>query len=1187
MDLNENVVVGVEQRDRSEKSQPDTADEKNSSTGNEREENRELPSRGSNDSVRNGDSANPNENGKRPCRKASLRRENWETKMCEQAKDLVCQVNYPDGNVANCTGENIWQHNYGDECPASRYDAKRTNDPNRNCKSGINISVVSRQEIPCENLEVEKPMYSVSFKRCFDSCGEANYRCTFENCCGNCEPYIMEIQDDDCGAYQSWQNTDFDSRNSCFEECCCTRDMKVYSSNMSVRRRRSCSTYSEAGNCCSSEPKCDFLATDTSSKQCLQRVHFAKLENCAKANHSACSFCSRKCTPSKASLFVEIGESVADVCKLASGQTIRCEDSTESLKDDRRKDRVKRNKSDSLRSKLKRSGPKCNLDCKGRPGAVARSCSDRIATIDTHDCTEQMHREPFCAEMARTTRSTVCFQDMRDCRAQTDSSMYLNKKMTGCSQQCEAIDYSLLDDIRRGKIWSQLQDTYKSFMKVATTSIGQIVKQSSKLKRSKTCASKERERFTCGTCTNDCANNVTCADQCNQSEPYNDCLYGGQCWKEMITHKANKCDVHCCRNVCYENIAGLPNCQMPLCQNDCWKPIVHAEVISKKDCRSRPRSKNLRHLPHNSFRKRGGGETNQKKKVTGKRASKNQNLSPMANPAPMAQSNPATQSNPANSQQAIAEPQMQPFEIHDDQIERATVHIDVSVQANAIRARVEPSAPYVQESMTYEKRVKAIQRLGMYPDAMPLAMQEQESPVIQEIGTTLHPLPRKEESKVIKRLALQRAPRKQSSTTARSTVAEAPSRIRHDVSRPAKKQVTKPDRVLTAAQRPAVGRGVQCMLIRESPPVSGIDPRQIPSRTDPCTCRPRPGPSAARLGQPLTSVPTRPARQTDRLPSRVEKIDRVQPARPVADVCVRDPADILRPSRTRVPDVQRVPSVPPPARQPSATPARQPSATPARPPSVTPARPPSVTPARPPSAILAGIPPPAPPPAQTDSFVSLPTYEGDDIPDDIADEAREDVPDEARDDGADEVRGDGDDRDADVDDLSDIDALRPDDPSAAVTMDDQADDAGPQDPEGDTSDSPIVSSPSQEDISPSTSRPAATSSPVPAAPPIATAPEAAPTDAPIADTTALQPMPDMPQDLDRSLPGGPFEFSKEINGRRMHVSVQMQTSNTILTQILSEFQIGNRKRQVLMSIKLQANLDDQQQPHLQTPPPPP
>lgn len=135
-----------------------------------------------------------------------------------------------------------------------------------------------------------------------------------------------------------------------------------------------------------------------------------------------------------------------------------------------------------------------------------------------------------------------------------ESETYTRKKTTGCSQQCEMNERSLFGDIRKGKIWSQIQDTYKCFMRMATTNIGQLVKQSSKLKRSK---KGTRDYSTCGTSTPIDEENISSPNPCNQSQTCNDCVYGETCWQE----------IRCCRNLCCDSIAGLPDCQTPICRS--------------------------------------------------------------------------------------------------------------------------------------------------------------------------------------------------------------------------------------------------------------------------------------------------------------------------------------------------------------------------------------------------------------------------------------------------------------------------------------------------------------------------------------------------------------------------------------------------------------------------------------------
>ena len=77
-----------------------------------------------------------------------------------------------------------------------------------------------------------------------------------------------------------------------------------------------------------------------------------------------------------------------------------------------------------------------------------------------------------------------------------------------------------------------------------------------------------------------------------------------------------------------------------------------------------------------------------------------------------------------------------------------------------------------------------------------------------------------------------------------------------------------------------------------------------------------------------------------------------------------------------------------------------------------------------------------------------------------------------------------------------------------------------------------------------------------------------------APPSTLTAIPDRTTDPDKEDSTARIELTKELHGKRTTVSVQMQTSNTILTQILSEFQVGNKKNQILMSIKVQSNLEE-------------
>lgn len=248
----------------------------------------------------------------------------------------------------------------------------------------------------------------------------SNFRCTFENCCGNCESYVMEIPRAGFDAYQNWLNLDFESEtNTCFEDCCCPRKTKAYSSNLSVRAEKTYLTYEEK-SCSLEEPKCP-PESHGSGKLCMQRVHFTK------PRHSSCSFCSRKCTPSKASLFVEIGESVADVCDLRLSQVLQLYDeSTESLgcfAKRKEEPTVRRNKSDTLRKRSKSnkradSAKKCNPKCTTRPKPTEECFSERIASTEQcldKDTIEQINLEELCDQRVQIQGSIASCKD-KECR---------------------------------------------------------------------------------------------------------------------------------------------------------------------------------------------------------------------------------------------------------------------------------------------------------------------------------------------------------------------------------------------------------------------------------------------------------------------------------------------------------------------------------------------------------------------------------------------------------------------------------------------------------------------------------------------------------------------------------------------------------------------------------------------------
>ncbi|XP_076387796.1 uncharacterized protein LOC105663317 isoform X2 [Megachile rotundata] len=818
--------------------------------------------------------------------------------MCEHEKvgNKDCDSRYD-----NCGNEND-----------VAFDVNGSNEPCERCKSGINVNVVLHQDTPT-NCTPE-PKYNVSFKHCCDEnnpkcekrrkrsnpitltgsffnlsktkkhkkpetnrsgalslvqqkaegCDEngSNFRCTFENCCGNCESYIMEIPQNDMSTYQNWQNMEFEAGNTCFDECCCPREMKMYSSNLSLatpRHEQCCVTYTENEKCCSHpiETKCTFLPNDRkeSSKHCLQRVHFAKAENCTRPNHSSCSFCSRKCTPSKASLFVEISESIADICNLRSAQVFQiCHDSKESLKSDheQKEHLVKRKKSDLLRGRFKPKkhvDAKCNLNCKGLPAAVTRSYSDRVACMEKYDDCEREDEKGCIYGKTRNAKSSVSFQESRDCRAQTESNMYINKKTASCNQQCQAINRSLWEDIRKAKIWSQMQDTCKSLVKLATASISQVMKQSAKLKKK---YAKGRSKEKC-----------PYANQCDQS--VNEC-----CDETMIESKT--CDASYCGNMCcslnqISEIAGLQECQIPMCQT-CG--LCHNEQEATSSDRSSCFSSD--DIQGNSYpfnegplqdqllptcdtvRERGGSDgrriTNQKKRI----------MNPNRYPVQTEREQPGTSNNRRNTNPRNQANRRRPgnpdeSQDYDYQSDHATICIDMNLDSSTIRAVIEPvECPYVMESMSYQKRVRAVRRMDRYPDSEPpreryLQPIKKEAPMIEETPYVAPPVRSfKEEMKKPKKTSLSatrksdvkspagRIPTK-TTGTGRVTKSEINNKKAPPPKRDAYKSVAKAP-VKGAAKSPRFSKEIQCEIIQAHAMICGD--REMASQVQQlCFCSPQ------------------------------------------------------------------------------------------------------------------------------------------------------------------------------------------------------------------------------------------------------------------------------------------------------------------------------------------------------------
>lgn len=107
--------------------------------------------------------------------KASQQSENY-AEMCEHQRGGGSHGNFSNGCTVNFNGGNVSENRnrgprrdcYGRENNGAMCDANRRNNLRDNCKSGINISVVSQRENLYEGEVAIEPKYNVSFKSGYD-----------------------------------------------------------------------------------------------------------------------------------------------------------------------------------------------------------------------------------------------------------------------------------------------------------------------------------------------------------------------------------------------------------------------------------------------------------------------------------------------------------------------------------------------------------------------------------------------------------------------------------------------------------------------------------------------------------------------------------------------------------------------------------------------------------------------------------------------------------------------------------------------------------------------------------------------------------------------------------------------------------------------------------------------------------
>lgn len=510
---------------------------------------------------------------------------------------------------------------------------------------------------------------------------------------------------------------------------------------------------------------------------------------------------------------------------------------------------------------------------------------------------------------------------------------------------------------------------------------------------------------------------------------------------------------------------------------------VHRNVYSPNEAAS----KEIPYPKHGSVRKKGGGDTSNQQK-------KQPTLNKRGEPSGVWNRENNSTGSQVSKQQNQATSQFTP---QDQQTDRTNIQLDVSVQANSIRAVLDPTtAPYITESIEYHKRIRTANRLEPYADESRVPPQRKECPRIQEIESTLHPsskenmkTPKKSVTSSKKKPSPNPMTPKQAPTSNLRqpfTPGRPEVNVRTGVSTPKKdvqRDVVKQERMRSKST--VIGKGVQCTLIREVRIICSTVPEVTGPVADLCSCIPKKG-----MARP------------DKPPPKISQIGKESP--PATDVTMDAPdASVDVPDTTvDIPDATVNTS----------------DATVNAPDVILNA--PNVT-----------VEPNIEEPVEENVPVVVSSIETPFIDEDETTVDPTDGP-------------------------TDSEATHTDTPAIETT----------------TAESSIEEAPARNPEVLETSNVTPTETAEVPIPDESTIGETA-MDTPKKPEEELivAPIVDELTNIDNR--AAPIELSRDFNGKKMYVSVQMQTSNTILTQILSEFQVGNKKRQVLMSIKLHSNLD--------------
>ncbi|KAF7396721.1 hypothetical protein HZH66_007583 [Vespula vulgaris] len=224
--------------------------------------------------------------------------------------------------------------------------------------------------------------------------------------------------------------------------------------------------------------------------------HSSNLEACCCSKKSG--VCSRECTPSKASLFVETGESTLEfstswssntnlpnVCPCSNESSIIREHST--MNEDVQRDDGPFEKEEHAMT------DKCRTRCKSREFELEPCCSrftakEKCSSVENATWSQLEKVESKARRPDYDWRENIRWRDVG-----TSSNVHSDTKRARCyesqmrntpeeDKNPKCSQRSLFGDFEIGKVWSHIQDSCKNLVQSAITNIGQAIKDMSKSK---------------------------------------------------------------------------------------------------------------------------------------------------------------------------------------------------------------------------------------------------------------------------------------------------------------------------------------------------------------------------------------------------------------------------------------------------------------------------------------------------------------------------------------------------------------------------------------------------------------------------------------------------------------------------------------------------------------------------------